>query len=332
MATKTQRLGFLDGWRACAIIFVLIGHYLTHRGLNLGRLGVELFFVLSGRLMAEILFTDVSPLKPFVFRRFSRVYPALFFFVTVCALLLVALRPHSLTWAQYLSTVTFTSNYAGLWIGSNPVFEHIWSLCVEEHTYLLLGLLALIHRARPFPAAMVFFVIAAIAIGVGAWQTHLGWTYDQVYWRSDVRCASILLGAGCFLLLHRRAWTSAAIGWASVGLFGLALVLNLDVVPDPVKYSLGTLCLALSIALLPQASPKLLHALEGPVLLQVAAWSFSLYLWQQPFYALAGSLPRRLILLPVAIGVAIASFRLVEQPARRRLNAWLDARRSVVVG
>jgi peptidoglycan/LPS O-acetylase OafA/YrhL len=50
------RLSYLDGWRGLAIICVLAGHFLFIKSFNLGPFGVELFFVLSGRLMADILF------------------------------------------------------------------------------------------------------------------------------------------------------------------------------------------------------------------------------------------------------------------------------------
>src|ERR1700761_7320849 len=46
----------LDNWRGWAILLVLIGHFFETDGDSLGRLGVELFFVLSGRLMADLLF------------------------------------------------------------------------------------------------------------------------------------------------------------------------------------------------------------------------------------------------------------------------------------
>ena len=65
--------------------------FVTKSGINLGRFGVELFFVLSGRLMAEILFVQKMPLD-FFLRRFSRVYPALFVFVLAMGLTSLALH------------------------------------------------------------------------------------------------------------------------------------------------------------------------------------------------------------------------------------------------
>jgi len=68
----------LDGWRGLAILIVLTGHFGGYRVLpDLAPTGVNLFFVLSGRLMAEILFVRKTPLGPFFFHRFSRVYPGL---------------------------------------------------------------------------------------------------------------------------------------------------------------------------------------------------------------------------------------------------------------
>ncbi|TIU24619.1 MAG: acyltransferase, partial [Mesorhizobium sp.] len=75
------RLAYLDGWRGLSIALVLIGHFFPVPGINLGVLGVEFFFVLSGRLMGEILFIERFPLKKFFKRRFSRIYPALLVFV-----------------------------------------------------------------------------------------------------------------------------------------------------------------------------------------------------------------------------------------------------------
>ena len=56
-------IGYLDGWRGMAILLVLIGHFYPIKAMNLGTLGVDLFFVLSGRLMADILFVQKAKLN-----------------------------------------------------------------------------------------------------------------------------------------------------------------------------------------------------------------------------------------------------------------------------
>ena len=69
-----NRFGYLDGWRGIAIAMVLISHFLGDLG-SYGRMGVDVFFVLSGLLMANILFVKRMPLSKFYKRRFSRVFP-----------------------------------------------------------------------------------------------------------------------------------------------------------------------------------------------------------------------------------------------------------------
>jgi len=77
------RTAYLDGWRGVSILLVLIGHFTGLPAIRWGQLGVELFFALSGRLMAQILFVDGFPLRPFFARRFSRVWPGLLVLVLV---------------------------------------------------------------------------------------------------------------------------------------------------------------------------------------------------------------------------------------------------------
>ena len=71
----------LDNWRGWAIIFVIAGHFWHVPAIDAGRVGVELFFVLSGRLMADLLFVRRTPIPTFFQRRFTRVLPLSILFV-----------------------------------------------------------------------------------------------------------------------------------------------------------------------------------------------------------------------------------------------------------
>ena len=141
------RLAYLDGWRGLSIALVLIGHFFPVPGINLGVLGVEFFFVLSGRLMGEILFVERYPLKKFFKRRFSRIYPALLVFVVVSMIALsgtfIAFK-----WKAALTALTFTYNYAGILVTRAGALDHIWSLCVEEHAYIILALISVVVSSR----------------------------------------------------------------------------------------------------------------------------------------------------------------------------------------
>ncbi|MBO9710963.1 MAG: acyltransferase [Caulobacter sp.] len=323
-----RRIRYLDGWRGLAILSVLIGHFVTAKWLNLGRFGVELFFVLSGRLMAEILFEKNAPLTSFFPRRISRVYPALFVFCVVIFAASHLGAVETVTWPQFLAAVTFTANYARDFVGSAPAVDHIWSLCVEEHMYVLLGLLALWARRSSLPVMHVCFALALAAMVNGLVRTLMGGDYFEVYWKSDVRGASILLAVALYLAVRRNGPPRFLdFPLASPLLAALGLALSFDVVPDPVKYSLGTACVAFSLVLADRMPARLLAVLEHPLLIRAGLYSYSLYLWQQPFYKAGAHLADRLLLLPLAVLAALVSFYGVEQPARRFLNGLLARRR-----
>ena len=63
----------LDGWRGLSLLLVFIGHFTAYY--EAAALGVELFFVLSGRLMADILILRREPIGTFFWRRASRILP-----------------------------------------------------------------------------------------------------------------------------------------------------------------------------------------------------------------------------------------------------------------
>jgi peptidoglycan/LPS O-acetylase OafA/YrhL len=318
------RIQYLDGWRGLSILIVLLGHFLPHRFSDVANEGVEFFFVLSGRLMAEILFVDQIALPKFYQRRLSRVYPAMFVFV---ALTFVAMHWTTLAYKPLAAVMalTFTVNYGLALVHGVPAIDNLWSLCIEEHAYLILGLIAFLARRRTMRPAVVIAVLGALSALDGAISSGvLHQTYFQTYWRTDARLASIFFSAAAYLFLKDRplpAWTPAL---ALAGAVGFAFT------PIWLHYSLGTLCLAVTICTLPRVPARVLKALSVPVLTTLGLWSYSIYLWQQPFYRLhlAGQLSTWAAMV-LALGMAIASFRFVEQPARQWLNARFSRRRSV---
>lgn len=299
----------LDGWRAAAIIGVLIGHFVQVPGFNAGRFGVELFFVLSGLLMAQLLFVKKTPLRQFLLNRMSRVWPALFVFLAI----MVCIFP--IPSIHVLGALTFTQNYASINFGFVEVIDHLWSLSVEEWTYILLALLAVVARHNLKLVVSLLSLLVVLMVINGSVQTVLGADYYHAYWRTDVRAASILMGAVAFLLLREQPVPS----YVPVATGVAATILNINFVPDPVQYSVGTLFLAVSIATLKQAPPSVLKVLRSRPLGLIAAMSFSLYLWQQPFYKQADKYPPAVLFI-AAVVTAAASYHLVEKPSRSFLR------------
>ena len=316
---RSGRIVYLDGWRALAIGGVIIDHFGTSRGINLGRLGVELFFVLSGRLMAQILFVERSALRAFYYRRFSRVWPTMATLVLVLMLLSWLLHEPLIDRFGVISALTYTYNYASF-AHRTGMIDHLWSLCIEEHTYLFLGLLAL--AARRFPRCLWPVLLAVIFANVidGAVSTfRLNQDYYAVFWRTDVRMGSILLGTAAFMLKEQGFFQVSGNWPPAIGLLGL--ILNLNFVPDPVKYSIGSACLALAVANIDNATLAVKKLLSARAVVRVGLLSFSLYIWQQPFAELwPHSLVLRIPRLAGTFACAIASYYFIEQPARRWLN------------
>jgi peptidoglycan/LPS O-acetylase OafA/YrhL len=316
-----DRLLYLDGWRALAIGGVIVGHFGTAKGINLGRLGVELFFVLSGRLMAQILFVEDSELGKFYYRRFSRVYPTIVVLIVSLVTASWLLNKPLIDAIGVVSSLTYTFNYVSI-LGYRPgTIDHLWSLCIEEHTYVFLGLLALM--VRRWPRCLWFVLIGTVTTDVidGAVSTYLlQQDYYEVYWRTDVRMASILMGVAAFMLKQQRGPALSGSWPIAIGLIGI--ILNVNLVPDPIKYSLGTACLAVAVATVDEADGRFRKTLTSPLFVWVGLVSFSLYIWQQPF-AMTRAHPviLRAVPLAAAFACAVANFYLIERPARRWLNA-----------
>ncbi len=304
-----------------------MGHFGGDRHLpHLGSAGVDLFFVLSGRLMADILFVRRMPLGTFFFRRFSRVYPALFVFVLVNAAIF-SLTPLAPGAVGVISALSFTLNYVIIESRSFiPIFDHIWSLCVEEHSYVLLGLLALLLRG----AANRFIGFISLALGAAALAYGI-LQYDVygenpfiVFWPTHAAATPILISATFFLLIGRyRDWP--AMEWLVPLAFFCGLTARLAGDAAWLFFGVKTLLLAIAVNAIERATYFSRMLFEGSIIRQIGRMSFSIYLWQQPFYILAqqGWLP-----LPAALALglclAVPSYYLVERPTRAGLNAWLD--------
>ncbi|MDG4880207.1 acyltransferase [Mesorhizobium sp. WSM4884] len=315
------RLACLDGWRGLSIALVLIGHFFPVPGINLGVLGVEFFFVLSGRLMGEILFIEHFPLKKFFKRRFSRIYPALLVFV-IAAMTGLAGTFIAFKWKAALTALTFTYNYAGILVNRAGALDHIWSLCVEEHSYILLALISVVVSGRAnVVRLLVGLSLLAMANGaVSYW--FFGMDYETSYWRTDVHIASILLSAAiCLLKADGRLPAFLRNQHVALAAAAGAVLLFLDPVPTPVHYLLGVPLLALAVNTLDFAGGYPTGLLSSRPMVMLGLWSYSLYLWQQPFYKFVYD--RDVTPIPMLAAVfacALASYYIVEKPARGWLN------------
>lgn len=324
---KLQHLDYLDGWRGLAIVCLLTGHFFPVPGINFGAVGVNLFFVLSGLLMTQLLFVADVPLPIFYQRRLARILPAFFAMLTVVTLLWAA-GGRRIEWAEVAAAAFFVNNYTVHGPATMP-FGHVWSLSVEEHAYVLLSLAALLVRRTRLLPAIPIMACCAVFIGCGFWYASraIGPALEFGAWlHTEVAAYGIFVSGALLLLLRQRRLP--ALSWPLIPLMLAAgIALHWWSVPLPVRTFVGVGLFALAINLLPAAPAAVKAVLSAPVLRKLGTWSFSIYLWQQPYYLAThhGVLPPALA-LALAVVTGILSFYFIEQPLRAYLNAYLPRR------
>ena len=171
----------VQGLRAIAVLLVLLFHFETR--LKGGYLGVDMFFVISGFVIAsstlrEIDRTDTFSWSAFLHRRVRRLLPgtALVACATafVSMLLLSPFGPQKETAKMLLSAASYTSNfflmpqnYFSLDPKANPLL-HLWSLAVEEQFYFVwpLAILVLVGLRKQLHINVVKGIVWVAVIAV----------------------------------------------------------------------------------------------------------------------------------------------------------------------
>ncbi|WP_213805580.1 acyltransferase [Granulicella sp. dw_53] len=185
------RLFGLDTLRVLAVLVVMLYHLTIFGELPMrllpvtyfGWMGVDLFFVLSGFLIGQqalkpYLTGQRLSIAEFYRRRAYRILPA---YLAVLALYFLApgwreaprLAP---LWKFLTFTMNFGINF------DRRAFSHAWSLCVEEHFYLLLPLLVILLMRRP-SARKTVAVIASVVLSGIALRAFLITRYPDDVWR-----------------------------------------------------------------------------------------------------------------------------------------------------
>jgi peptidoglycan/LPS O-acetylase OafA/YrhL len=170
----------LDTLRSLAILAVILFHVNGYHGggtfpdalvpvVRLGWIGVDLFFVLSGYLIGSQLFRpylagEHTGLWSFYRNRLFRVLPA---YLVVLALYYAvpAWTEDPGHMAPLWEYATFTFN---LFVDYSVyhAFSHVWSLCVEEHFYLLLPLIVFAMMRRPSFTKTVVLLAGLVLFGI----------------------------------------------------------------------------------------------------------------------------------------------------------------------
>lgn len=311
-----KHLPYLDGWRGVAVLIVVAGHFgLDHIiSRKLSVFGVELFFALSGRLMAEILFVRNVPLAPFFFRRFSRVYPAfLVYVITTTLVLRGSALEHGVVAAAL--ALTFTINYGMAFGHRVAVLDHIWSLCVEEHAYAALALIRIFSTRYRNILISIAAIAALTLLNLILRMDFMGGRQQDFAWRTDAALSSIFFGTAGWMVLRNKSLSP----WIFFVSFITAIALRLFTA-SWISSMVIPILIALAVCTIDQAPLILRRVFEILPIRWLGLIYFSLYLWQQPFYKWHLSGGDLGIALAGTLLCATVSCYAIEIPARKYLN------------
>ena len=164
--------------RAIAVLSVLFYHAEIHLFKG-GWLGVDIFFVISGYLISNIIISDLNnstfSFKNFYERRVRRIIPALFSVILICLPFSYwLLTPRAmLEFSQsMIASILFYSNYFFQnldFYNAEPTkvmpLLHTWSLAVEEQFYIIFPLICVVIY-KYFRKYFVFFIVAIIFFSI----------------------------------------------------------------------------------------------------------------------------------------------------------------------
>jgi peptidoglycan/LPS O-acetylase OafA/YrhL len=338
--TGTSYIPTLDGWRAIAILSVMLCHGLDQKvypfAEALGYAGVLLFFAISGflitsRMLEENRLTGTVSLSKFYIRRAFRILPpALFFLATIVVLGLAGVIPFSAS--SVLKALVFVRNYTFLDYSQPATWfsAHFWSLSVEEHFYLIwpaIFLFAGVKRLR--------WVAPGLAIATILWRV-VDERYEFVvrvfhapylagnWGRSDYLADVLLWGCTLAIWLGQKPWKSPLPrGTTTLVCAALIGFLYVSFFTSHISHARNFVNLFMALLVgctVTDPGSVLGRFLEWAPLRYIGRLSYSLYLWQQLFFHVDREpfwfqrFPLSIVLI---FGCACFSYYIVERPTVR---------------
>jgi len=329
----------LDGVRAIAVLAVMAYHEGMLSG---GFLGVDVFFVLSGFLITDLLLTHRPAVRDFWTRRARRLLPALAVMLVTVTAAATIIEPQADLRLPLLAAVTYTSNWYQILhhvsyfdsFGPLPPLEHLWSLAIEEQFYLLWPLaLWLFFKSQNGRAAWITVtILGALMSAVAMAVLYQPADPSPVYYGTGTHASALLIGAAMAMAFPLARLAATASRWLdAAGVAGL-VVLGWSFVrlsgTERAVYPAGLLLAALAAAALIAAAASS-GVLAKMTALAPMRWvglrSYAMYLWHWPVIAFATTLTGEQVQSPwlcaaetaITIVLAAASWRFIESPILR---------------
>jgi len=272
----------LDGIRAIAIIFVV----LNHSGLlSWGSLGVDIFFVISGYLITDILLksqNSPSRIKNFYIGRIARLFPVLILYSLIGCIVSSIFLKQWFNISQPLTALLQIKNFFQLDASYRDIWAHTWSLSAEEQFYAIWPFLLFFFIQKIQKKYILIIIIAYILVAHRSlimmnnlWSDLFNRYFDygsQVV-AVIIRPSEILLG--CLITLSRPI-SRMLIFWLFASATCVAALLGVSL------FLTVALATASLLAILEISSPltKALSWILGrKILVSIGVLSYSIYLW-----------------------------------------------------
>jgi peptidoglycan/LPS O-acetylase OafA/YrhL len=323
---------YLDGLRGVAILLVVLFHVWPDY-FSFGYVWVDTFFVISGFLITQIIFTKLEKnsfsFKEFYRNRIRRLFPALIILL-ITALVVgylflfpdeyTQLARHIKSSALYYENFRLIEEKSDYW-DVEAIFKpllHLWSLSIEEQFYIFWPfIIYLLYRFKKF-ISLNFFIIFSILLGFSVFLN-----VDKFY-HTLSRAWELAFGGFIFILSYQykefmnkildKKWF--AVGVVILFIFSIALSSNNN------SYNIfKTFLIVLSSGLLILALTysKERFFFGNTFLVSIGIISYSLYLWHYmiiSFGAIFGydirSFWAGLTIIAVSIILAFLTYRFVE--------------------
>lgn len=341
----------LDGLRAIAVYLVLLFHARVAL-VGGGFIGVDLFFVLSGFLVTNVIWSEIDEgrfrLGAFYARRVRRLLPAAVLVIVATCVVQVLVLPEA-SRINLVDDARAALLYVANWhfIGDatdyfaqdqrpSP-FLHFWSLAIEEQFYIVFPVLCWLLGAKAVRSERVFAgVLGVLFVGSLATQLVMASTDpDAAYYATHARVYQLLGGALLALAIRAlaRRGEDGRVGgptwaWAATGTLGLVgiVVLGSNAV-DVSNSTRGVLATVASVALIGglHTTPRfaLTRVLALPTFRYLGQISYGTYLWHWPVtlvvreVTVLGPQGSAVVIALVATALAALSFQAFETPIRR---------------
>jgi peptidoglycan/LPS O-acetylase OafA/YrhL len=336
----------IDGLRAVAIVLVMLSHVqLLVSGRDYfqgGFIGVDVFFVISGYLIALILLKGLGNnsfrFASFYERRARRLLPALLAVIAVSFVFAWKyLFPREMTdfaWSA-LASVAYSSNFyfvsqGGYWAEPNLLrpLLHTWSLAVEEQFYVCVPILFFFtwkKIGKNLAPLFIFLTVASFLLAVLANGGHSDFAFYMIstrFWE---------LGVGVLLAFAEINFGRKFPKWMEnvFPLIGLSLILIsacafTESTPHPSFPTLLPVFGAAAIIWFSAGQSLISRLLGNRLFVSVGLISYSLYLWHYPIFAFGRMLVEnpasidKLCWMLLTFFLSILSYFLIERPFRDR--------------